>query len=314
MLNWLASPRWMLAFFIFAFAGALTALWQPDWITPVWALPLGVFAISLLAAVATNPRFRRDIPLLGLHLGLLAFVVLVAFARLTYLDGGVTLTRGEQFSGSLHIDRRGPLHFGAIENLRFANVGFTEAFDDKARWEHTSARVRWWGERGASHVAVIGDDRPLLLQGYRIYTTGNRGYAPIFRWQPAGGGEQLGSVQLRYGAFNMANSWQLPGGPEIWAMLDVPAGVELQRGQRRHNLGEAELPHRLVVRLGKRREVLLPGQALQLPQGRLTYLALDSWMGYRVVYDVSMHWMAAAAVVVVACMMVFYARLISRAN
>ena len=304
----------MLAFFIFAFAGALTALWLPDWITPVWALPLGVFAFSLLAAVATNPRFRRDIPLLGLHLGLLAFVVLVAFARLTYLDGAVTLTRGEAFSGSLHVDHRGPLHFGAIENLRFANEGFAEAFYDKARWEHTSARVRWWDERGASHVAVIGDDRPLVLQGYRIYTSGNRGYAPIFRWQPAGGGEQLGAVQLRSGPFDMANSWQLPGGPELWAMLEAQAGVELQRGQRRQNLGEAALPHRLVVRLGQRREVLMPGQSLQLSQGRLTYLALDSWMGYRVVYDVSMHWMAAAAVVVVACMMVFYARLISRAD
>src|SRR5262245_31428317 len=128
VLHGLASPRWMLAFFVFAFAGALVAAQRPDWITAAWIPPLAIFAVSLLAAVVTNRRLRRDPALLGLHLGLLAFIALLVVARLTYLDGAVTLTQGTVFDGRLHLDQRGPLHPGGIENLRFANEGFTEDF------------------------------------------------------------------------------------------------------------------------------------------------------------------------------------------
>lgn len=311
-LQWLGSPRWMLAFFVFAIASALVALQQPDWITTVWIVPLGVFAVSLLAAVATNARLRCDPALLGLHLGLLALVVLVALARLTYLDGAVTLTQGNAFDGQLHLDRRGPLHPPGIEQLRFANEGFTEDFYTGARWKSTYNRVRWWDASGASQVAEIGDDRPLLLGGYRIYTSFNRGYSPMFSWQPTQGGEEIGTVQLRAGELDMANDWQLPGGPKIWAMLDLPTPATLTPGERRANLNSAQIAHRLVIRSGERREVLQQGQSMDFAQGRLTYLSLSSWMGYRVIYDVAMYWMAAATVLVVACMMAFYARLLGR--
>lgn len=312
ILQWLGSPRWMLAFFGFAILSALVVLQQPDWITTVWVVPLGVFAISLLAAVATNARLRLDPALLGLHLGLLALVILVALARLTYLDGAVTLTQGHAFDGQLHLDRRGPLHSAGIEQLRFANEGFTEDFYPGARWKSTYNRVRWWDASGASQVAEIGDDRPLLLGGYRIYTSFNRGYSPMFSWQPTQGGEEIGTVQLRANELGMANDWQLPGGPKIWAMLDLPTPEKLEPGERRANLNAAQIAHRLVIRAGERREVLQQGQSMEFPQGRLTYLSLSSWMGYRVIYDVAMYWMAAATVLVVACMVAFYARLLGR--
>jgi cytochrome c biogenesis protein len=312
LLRWLASPRWMLGFFVFAAAGALVSVQQPDWITPVWMLPLGVFALSLLAAVASNSRLRKDAALLGLHLGLLLFVLLLGAARLTYFDGAVTLTQGAPFEGRLDLDRRGPLHPGGVEALRFANEGFTEEFGERARWKSTRNRVRWWNAQGRSEVAEIGDDHPLVLGGYRIYTTHNRGYSPVFRWTAADGREELGTVQLRAGEFDQANSWQLPGGPEIWAMLAPAEQVALARGARRVNLGEDSLAHRLVIRAGARRELLQPGGSLDLPGGRLTYVALESWMGYRIVYDVAMYWLMAAATVTLVCMTAFYARLLRR--
>lgn len=312
LLHWLASPRWMLAFFVFAAASALVSIYQPEWITAAWALPLAIFALSLLAAVATNRRFRRDAALLGLHLGLLAFVVLVALSRLTYLDGVVTLSEGDSFEGVLHLDQRGPLHPGEIEHQRFTNEGFTENFDPRASWKATYNRVSWQDAVGARHVAEIGDDYPLVVDGYRIYTTRNRGYSPVFRWEPKTGPAETGTVQLRPGELDQANSWQLPGGQEIWAILEVDGSTELQPGEQRPNLGAAALPHRIVIRTGERREALRPGEHMTLPEGRLTYVGLDSWMGYHVVYDPAMYWMVAAAAVVVVCMIWFYARLLLR--
>lgn len=312
VLRWLASPRWMLAFFVFAAASALVSVQEPDWITPVWLLPLGVFAVSLLAAIATNARLRKDVALLGLHLGLLIFIALLGAARLTYFDGAVTLTQGTPFDGRLDLDRRGPLHPGGVERLRFANEGFTEEFAERARWKATRNRVRWWDAQGNSDIAEIGDDNPLVLRGYRIYTTHNRGYSPVFRWSAADGREEMGTVQLRAGEFDLANKWQLPGGPEIWAMLAPTDSPTLARGAKRENLGEDKLAHQLVIRTGERRELLLPGASLDLPGGRLTYVALESWMGYRIVYDVAMYWMMAAATVTLVCMVFFYARVLRR--
>lgn len=309
----LASPRWMLAFFVFAAVGGLVAIHAPDWLTVAWVPPLAMFAVSLLAAIATNTRFRRDPALLGLHLGLLALVVLIALARLTYLDGAVTLTQRTAFDGELHIDRRGPLHHGGIERLRFSNEGFAEDFARRLRWKTTYNKVRWWDEQGVSGVVEIGDDAPLLIGGYRIYTTFNRGYSPVFHWQPVHGEEEVGTVQLRADHdFGMANEWQLPGGPEIWVMLDPQEPTAIEQGARRANLGVSDLAHRLVIRIGERREVIGLGEGVELPEGRLTYVDLDSWMGYKVVYDLAMYWMASAAAAVVICMIWFYGRLLRR--
>lgn len=312
LLYWVASPHWMLAFFVFAGVSALVSMERPEWITAAWSLPLAVFALSLLAAVATNARFRRDAALLGLHLGLLVLVLLIALARLTYLDGAVTLSLGSEFDGRLHLDQRGPLHPGGVERLRFANEGFTEDFNPRARWKSTYNRVRWWDANGDSHVAEIGDDQPLVLEGYRIYATFNRGYSPVFRWQPVQGDEEIGTVQLQAGSLDMANSWQLTSGPEVWTMIDLPQEAKLQPGERRANMGAEKLDHRLILRVGDRSESLRPGESMQLPEGRLTYVSLETWMGYRLVYDVAMYWMASATLVVVLCMLAFYARVLTR--
>lgn len=309
LLRWLGSPLWMLLFFVFCFLSAFVAMYAPEWISAAWSIALLVFAVSLLAAVATNARFRRDVPLLGLHLGLLAFVVLLAVSRLSYLDGAVTLTQGTPFDGRLHVDKRGPFHPDRLREVRFANDGVFEEFGANARWKSTINRVRWWDDAGVAHSAEIGDDNPLLMQGYRIYSTRNRGYAVVFRWEPIQGEAQVGTVQLAPGEFGMANEWQLPNGPTLWALLVSEKPLQLERGQRRADLGIDSLPHKLVIRIGERREELQEGQGLQLAEGKLVYTGLDSWMGYRVVYDPAMYWMAAAASVVTLCMVAFYARL-----
>jgi hypothetical protein len=98
-------------------------------------------------------------------------------------------------------------------------------------------------------------------------------------------------------------------------MLDAAALPPLRVGERRSNLGAAGLAHQLVVRIGERRETLRPGDWVDLDRGRLRYLGLNTWMGYRLVYDVAVYWMAAAVAVVIGSMVWFYARsLLSRAD
>lgn len=312
VLGALASPKWMLAFFAFAAASAVLSIHFPALITAAWCVPLALFAVTLLASILTRPRFRRDPLLLGLHLALLAIVALVGLARLTYLDGAVTLTEdGEPFGGTLDVERRGPWHPATLGRLRFANEGVVEAFDPNERGPAIHSRVRWWDDAGRSHVAEIANDVPLLLDGYRIYATYNRGFSPVFRWQDRGGATDVGAVQLRGDTeFGMANEWTLPNGQSLWVMLDPQRPTLMQPGERRSGLGAASLPHRLVVRRGDARELLEIGQSLSFDEGTLTYVGLRSWMGYRIVYDPVSDWLMAASLVLVLCMILYYRRVL----
>lgn len=308
LLAWLAAPGWMLAFFVFAFASGLISIQRPDWITAAWLIPLTLFSLNLCAAIATRPRFRADGALLGLHLALLALIVLFAAARLVYLDGAATLTEGgEAFDGRLDVDRRGPLHPDSITRLRFANEGVVETFRAGQRWPQTENRVRWWLPDGSSHTAHIANDTPLLLDGYRIYPTFNRGYSPVFRWHGNDGLDEIGSVQLRADTdFGMANEWSLPSGETVWIMLETTEPTRMEPGETRTGLGSKTLNHRLVVRFADQRQTLAPGESIRFPQGTLSYHELRSWMGYRIVYDPTLPWVTAAALLAVASMIAYY--------
>lgn len=310
LLEGLASPGWMLAFFVFAFASGVISIHRPDWITVAWLVPLGLFSLSLCAAIATRPRFRADGALLGLHLALLALIVLFAFARLIYLDGAATLTEGgEAFDGRLDVDRRGPWHPDTLKRLRFANEGVVESFHAGQRWPQTENRVRWWLPDGISRTAHISNDTPLLLDGYRIYPTFNRGYSPVFQWQGNDGLAEVGSVQLRVDSdFGMANEWTLPTGETLWIMLDTEGRTHMEPGETRIGLGSETLDHRLVVRFRDQRLTLRLGESIPFAGGVLTYRELRSWMGYRIVFDPTIPWVTGASLLAVICMTAYYFR------
>ena len=66
-------------------------------------------------------------------------------------------------------------------------------------------------------AGIIGDQTPLVLEGYRFYTTSNKGFAPVFVWQPAGGAAERGSVHLPpYPVLQFAQQveWTPPGATE----------------------------------------------------------------------------------------------------
>jgi cytochrome c biogenesis protein len=308
-LGHLASPWLSVAFFLLAAAGALATAYRWSDATLLMALPFALLGLNLGAAIATHARFRADAPLLLFHLALLALVLLFVYGRLTYFDGLAMVTRNTVFQGPFERETRGPLHGEGFRTLSFANDGFAARDPDldalnRVRWQDPGSG-RWLS-------AEINSDHPLLLGGYRIYpTTRNRGFSPRLSWQPAAGGPaELGTVQLPPPStaqedFPRGVVWYLSDNTELWAQVRtaVPTAVFL----RRANLGADSLDHVLVIRQGEERHELRPGESAALAGGRLTYLSLDFWTGYRVTADPSGPWQIATILVAVGSLIVFYA-------
>ncbi len=269
--------------------------------TWVLAGPLTAFALNLSAAVATNPVFRRQTALLVFHLALIAIILLIAAGRLTYLKGQLELAEGEVFDGQLMQEESGPWHQRQLETLRFSNDGFTIDYAKGIRRGNTRNQVSWVAPNGQIQWAVIGDQVPLVLDGYRFYTSHNKGFAPAFTWHPNSGGlPVLGTVHLPaypLHEYKQAIEWTLPGSKTpLWVMLQFDE-VILDPAKP----SEFRLPakHQIVVRAGEERRELKPGEAVRLAEGVLVYNGLRSWMGYTVFYDFTLPWLLAACVLAV---------------
>jgi cytochrome c biogenesis protein len=258
--------------------------------------PLALLALNLAAAIVVNPTFRRQGPLLIFHVSLLILVLLAAAGRLTYLNGRLELSAGEAFSGELLDAEAGPLHRRRLEHASFVNEGFEIDYAPKWKRLETRNRVRWRGAAG-EEVGIIGDQTPLVLEGYRFYTTSNKGFAPVFLWQPASGPAQRGSVHLPpYPVLQFAQQaqWTLPGTGQT-VTVKLPIDEELIDYEAASGF---RLPprHDLELLVQGRSHALAPGASLELAGGRLRYEGLSTWMGYVVFFDWTLPWLLAAAV------------------
>ncbi len=264
-------------------------------------VPLTAFALNLLAAVATNPVFRRKTSLLIFHLALIVLILLIAASRLTYLKGQLELADGEVFDGQLTQEESGPWHPDRLNTLRFSNEGFTIAYAKGVRRGATRNRVAWTAADGSMQRAVIGDQDPLILSGYRFYTSHNKGFAPTFTWYANSGAAPVtGTVHLPAYPLHehkQAIEWVPPNSKTpLWVMLQFDE-VILDPAQP----SEFRLPsrHLIVVRAGEERHELKPGERMRLAEGVLEYNGLRVWMGYTVFYDFTLPWLLAACLLAV---------------
>jgi cytochrome c biogenesis protein len=145
---------------------------------------LALLSAQLMVALVQTPSLTRRLPLLSFHLALLMLVLLVGVGRLTALDGRFELTQGVVYEGQLIDGRVGAWHRGALEKLAFQHDGFEVDYAPGRRRGPTRNRVSWVDDHGVAHRAVIGDHVPLVLEGYRIYTSPNKGFAPVLSWLP----------------------------------------------------------------------------------------------------------------------------------
>lgn len=261
-------------------------------------VPLLLLAANLVAAVATNGIFRRQTALLVFHLSLIALLLLVAAGRLTYLSGHTGVTEGAPFDGTLAQFEAGPWHRGALETVRFVNQGFSIDYAPGLQRGPTRNEVLWRDESGRWREATIGDQTPLVIAGYRFYTTFNKGFAPTFEWTAQDGSTTLGSVQLPpypLKEYSQAAEWTPPGArTPVWIMLDID---EIVLDPQDHTRFQLPTDYRLIARIGTQRHELAPGEVVDLDEGRLRFVGLRAWMGYRVFYDWTLPWLFAACAV-----------------
>lgn len=263
---------------------------------PALTVAMALLSLNLVAALVVHPAFRRQLPLLVAHLALLALVLLAAYGRLASLDGRFELTQGVPFDGTLIDARAGVLHHDGLQSLSFSHQGFEIDYAPGRKRGATRNPVTWRDEAGRERSAVIGDHRPLVLDGYRVYTSPNKGFAPMLTWTPRGGGEPVtGAVHLpAFPAHELrqAIEWSLPDGRRAWVLLQTDEVLIDPSRPSRFSLPSR---HTLVLRMDPLRHELQPGQSVEIDGGTLTYLGLRSWMGYRVTYDPTLPWLLAAS-------------------
>lgn len=294
LLRRLASLKFTLVGMLLLSIGAMWIYGNPIDVS-VWVLvvPLALLAVNLAAAIVTNPRINRQPGLLVFHICLLATVLLVGVGRLTHFDAHIEIAQNQGFhQDSLQEVQKGPWHTGNLEAVEFVQGAYTVDYAAGLRRGLTHSAVFLPGPGGKVVTRDVGDDRPLVLERYRFYTTHNKGFAPILTWLPTQGQPITGRINMpSYPLYDYKqdNQWTPPGTQQkIKFWLQLQTGLNMEQAwvlDGRNSTGT------LVVSIGERREELELGDEVQLAEGRLRYENLTTWMGYRVFYDPTIQWL-----------------------
>jgi len=269
---------------------------------------IAALAACLVAALVAHARLRRQVPLLVAHVALLLLVVLAAAGRLLALDGHFELTQGVPFDGTLLGREAGAWHADRLRSLGFRHEGFEIDYATGRKRGATRNTVAWVDAEGRPRQAVIGDHRPLVLEGHRFYTSPNKGFAPILRWTPAGGEPIDGAVHLpSFPSWELRQwrEWTPPGEhAALWTQLRFDETLIDPAAPSRFRMPREP---RMVVVAGGRRAELAPGESVELPEGSLRFVELRTWMGYRVAYDPTLPALLITALVAALALALHYA-------
>jgi len=181
---------------------------------------------------------------------------------------------------------------GRLDKVEFIQGAYTVNYAPGLKRGLTHSEVFLPGPGGEVISRDVGDDRPLVLERYRFYTTHNKGFAPILTWLPTQGPSISGRINMpSYPLYDYKqdNQWTPPGTQQkIKFWLQLQTGMTLEQAwvlDGRNSTGT------LVVSAGDKRVELQVGDEVELDQGRLRYESLTTWMGYRVFYDPTIQWL-----------------------
>lgn len=273
--------------------------------------PLLLLALNLVAALLTRPRFRNDLPLLVMHLALIAFLLMLVVSLLTRYEAQVVLGEGQAFSGvEMRAEARATGYPGGVESLRFVNEGVLRAYNPDGTLRARYNMVRWQQD-DVQRRSKLGK-APLVIDGHAIYATRNWGHTALLLWQSEDGGAHYTNLSFapwREGIDQFGERWQpVEGARPLWIGLEF-GDMALDPLHDGRAPGDAPDGVRLVVRDGTDRWLLAPGDSLALPGlGLLGYQGLTSWMGYDVIYDPIKSSLLAVSLVLVLAMTGFYLR------
>lgn len=277
-------------------------------------IPTLLLMLNFVAALFRKNIFASKPGLLVFHMALFVLVLEVIVGQLTYLKGTVEVGTMQEFGGVLENVQAGPLHDYQLGKEKFTNLGFTINYREGIQRDNTINRILVGPNDKNAPTVEIGDHIPLVFGHYRLYTSHNKGYAPIFNWIPDNGNPpQLGSVHLPaypVHEYQQARDWTLPGTQQkIWTMLVLEENVLPENRAFSFQLPDK---HHVVIRIDDKRHELRKGDELKLDNGTLRYEKLSSWMGYSVDYDWTRPWLLATCVIAMLGLSLHYVGLFIR--
>ena len=309
LIDALASNRSTLVLLV-VLALSITVYYQVSLPQRIWiiALPTGLLILNFLLALATRGILKNNWPLMVFHFAMIALVLLAFAGRMSFFKATLELAENEEFSGQLENIQQGPWHRYGLSTTRFTNLGFQIRYHRGIKRDKTLNQVMLTMPNGQRQSLEIGDHVPLIIGHYRFYTSHNKGYAPVFEWQPFASTESIvGSIHLpAYPTheFGQALQWQIPGTKtKLWTMLRIEENVLPEDRDFDFRVPQQ---HQLIVRYQEQRYELQPGDTLELPDGILRYQKLTTWMGYKVDYDWTRPWLLATALIGLAGLFVHF--------
>jgi len=258
--------------------------------------PFTALFINLLAAIAVHKRLRQQVGLLIFHLSLALLALLAAAGSMISLKGHVEVTEGIAFSSDMVVADAGPLHPWNLDQVKFVQGPFAINYEAGMNRRHTRSQVMLPDGQGRLLERTVGDDNPMVIKGYRFYTTFNKGFAPILTYTSEDGVTRTGSVHMPsypMSDYNQGNEWTPPDGSSpVTLWLNIKQKIYDEDG-----VWDFKIPDRtvLVVIQGDKRRELSPGQEIRLGSGLLRFEQLRTWMGYAIFYDPTIFWMLSAA-------------------
>ncbi len=271
-------------------------------------IPTVALMINFLALLFVRGAFSAKPALLLFHFCLFSLVILAIIGQLTYLKATLELSSMEAFDGRLENVEAGLFHDYQLDREKFSNLGFSISYRPGIKRDSTVNRIQLETPGQKQRVVEIGDHIPLVLGHYRLYTTHNKGYSPLFRWFPDDNSpSQLGSVHLPaypINEYKQAREWTPPGSQQqLWTMLVMEEDVLPENREFNFSI---PYRHHLVIRIGEDRNVLRVGEEIRLDSGILRYESLTSWMGYKVDYDWTRPWLLATCLIGLVSLSLYY--------
>jgi cytochrome c biogenesis protein len=172
---------------------SITLYYQVSLSQRIWiiALPTGLLILNFLLALATRDILKNNLPLMVFHFALIALVLLAFAGRMSFFKATLELAQNEEFVGQLENVQQGPWHRYGLSGARFTNLGFKIHYHQGIKRDKTLNQLLLTMPDGLQQPLEIGDHVPLVIGHYRIYTSHNKGYAPVFEWQPFASTERL---------------------------------------------------------------------------------------------------------------------------
>jgi len=277
--------------------------------------PQLLLALNLLAAVRIKPVFRAQPALMLFHICLLGVVLLATASQLGSLQGRLELTEGQAFSAdAVAVMQQGPWHSRErLARLAFEQGPLRVRYNPGLQRSTTESRILIDGEAANGGVVQVGDNTPLKIAGYRLYTTPNKGFSAILAWRGAAGDEQAGAVNFPSYPINdwqQLNNWISPNGQQLGLELMIESPPDFMQ---QWTLDSERAAGALRVTVDGRTLVMKPGDRLKLASGVLQFVDVRMWMGYNIRYEPLLPWLFGIAVLgVLALARYFMARLDSR--